>query len=186
MNQEGGAQKLIKVIPNCLSIIRIILSFSLIFTVPLSFTFYVIYLICGISDIMDGIIARKTGSCSELGARLDSAADLIMVIALFFRIFPMLKLPDLIVLWVIIIFIIRLISVTIVLVKYKTFAILHTWSNKAAGFALFLAPFLLYSYLSGFLMYMICGIASLSAIEEMTIHLTSRQLQVDKKSIFSE
>ncbi len=175
---------MIKVIPNCLSIIRIILSFSLIFTVPLSLTFYVIYFICGISDIMDGIIARKTGSCSELGARLDSAADTIMVIVLFFRLSPLIRLPDLIVLWIIMILIIRLISVTIVLVKYKTFAILHTWSNKVAGITLFLVPFFLFNYLSGFWIYIICSIASLSAIEELIIHLTSSQLQLDKKSIF--
>lgn len=174
---------MIKVIPNCLSIIRIILSFSLIFTKPLSLTFYVIYFICGISDIVDGIIARKTGSCSELGARLDSAADTVMVAVLFFKLYPLLSFPDLIVLWIIFIFIIRLISVTIVLVKYKTFAILHTWSNKVAGIALFLVPFFLFNYLSGFWMYIVCSVATLSAIEELLIHLTTHKLHVNRKSI---
>ncbi len=175
---------MIKVIPNSLSIIRIILSFSLIFTVPLSMSFYVIYFICGISDMMDGIIARKTGSCSELGARLDSAADTVMVAVLFFKLYPMLSFPDLIVLWIILIFIIRLISITIVLIKYKTFAILHTWSNKVAGFALLLVPFFLINYLPGFWMYIVCSVATLSAIEELLIHLTAHKFSVNRKSIF--
>ena len=32
-------------------------------------------LFCGISDMIDGTIARKTKSISGLGARLDSVAD---------------------------------------------------------------------------------------------------------------
>ena len=33
------------------------------------------YLFCGITDMVDGTIARKTKSVSEWGARLDTLAD---------------------------------------------------------------------------------------------------------------
>ena len=44
-------------IPNCISFSRIIFSLILIFVKPISVVFYVIYIICGFSDIMDGFIA---------------------------------------------------------------------------------------------------------------------------------
>lgn len=49
-----------------------------IFLLPLSvFTleFYIVYLLCGLSDMIDGTIARKTDSVSELGSKLDTIAD---------------------------------------------------------------------------------------------------------------
>ncbi len=179
---------MIKVIPNCLSIIRIMLSFSLIIVGSLSTTFYAIYLICGISDMLDGFIARRMGASSKFGARLDTVADLIMVTVVFFKLYPLLELPSNIVIWVILIFVLRLISVAVVLVKHKTLAILHTYSNKVAGMSLFLVPiFLIPTFslnYSSLWMYIICSIASLSAVEELIIHLTSSQLQLDRKSIF--
>jgi len=53
-----------KTIPNCISFSRIIFSLILVFIKPLSVAFYAIYIICGLSDIMDGFIARKTGTTS--------------------------------------------------------------------------------------------------------------------------
>ena len=49
----------IRAIPNYISFSRIVFSLLLILTKPLSVDFYVIYIICGFSDIMDGFIARK-------------------------------------------------------------------------------------------------------------------------------
>lgn len=61
-----------KKIPNYISFTRIIFSLILIFIKPLSMSFYSIYIICGFTDIMDGFIARKTGTTSRIGAKLDS------------------------------------------------------------------------------------------------------------------
>ena len=41
--------------------------------------FYVLYLIAGLSDMVDGIIARKTDSVSEFGQRLDGVVDFVFV-----------------------------------------------------------------------------------------------------------
>ena len=41
----------------------------------------------------DGIIARKTKSVSEFGARLDTVADSVFVAACFVKILPLMQFP---------------------------------------------------------------------------------------------
>ena len=73
-----------KTIPNYISVGRIILSLTLILIKPLSLAFYVIYIVCGLSDIVDGFIAPNTRTTSILGAKLDSMGDMVMAFVIFF------------------------------------------------------------------------------------------------------
>jgi CDP-diacylglycerol--glycerol-3-phosphate 3-phosphatidyltransferase len=171
---------------NYISITRIILVLFLAFLEPLSFHFYLIYTVSGISDIMDGYIARKTKSSSKLGEKLDSAADFIMVVVLIPIFYTILNPGIVILLWIIVIGIIRVISLLIVLIKYKTFGMLHTYGNKITGLILFLIPLLLIVVPKSILMYLVCSIASVSALEELGINLLSKELSANKKSIFSK
>ncbi|MBZ9623862.1 CDP-alcohol phosphatidyltransferase family protein [Clostridium sp. FP2] len=175
-----------KSIPNCISFSRIIFSLILIFVTPLSIVFYVIYIICGFSDIMDGFIARKTVTTSILGAKLDSMADMIMTGVLLFVLYPIVNPTTETVIWIISIAIIRLASMVIALKKYKTFASLHTYGNKITGIVLFIFPILLPYVHRNVLMYIICAVASISAIEELLIQLSSSQLNLNKQSIFEK
>ncbi|TCO70659.1 CDP-alcohol phosphatidyltransferase family protein [Marinisporobacter balticus] len=172
-----------KLLPNCISFSRIIFSLLLIYTKPLSLAFYLIYIICGLSDIIDGFIARKTGTTSSFGAKLDSIADMIMAGILLFLIYPITNFTNKIVIWIILIAIIRLTSMFIAMKKYKTFASIHTYGNKITGIVLFLFPILLPYINTTMLMYIICVVASISAIEELIIQLTSSQLELNKQSI---
>ncbi|MGN0513346.1 MAG: CDP-alcohol phosphatidyltransferase family protein [Lachnospiraceae bacterium] len=52
---------------NFITSIRIICSIALICCPALSIPFYVIYAIAGISDMLDGAVARKTDNVSEPG-----------------------------------------------------------------------------------------------------------------------
>lgn len=46
--------------------------------IPLkSIGFLVVYTFAGLTDVLDGWLARKTGRANEFGARLDSIADLL-------------------------------------------------------------------------------------------------------------
>lgn len=175
-----------KGIPNCISVIRIIFSLILICVKPLSVAFYTIYLICGCSDIIDGFIARKTGTTSILGAKLDSIADIIMIGILLFLLYPIINPKIEIIIWVILIAIIRLIAMMMAIKKYKTFASIHTYGNKITGMALFLFPIFIPYIHTTVLIYIICVMASISAIEELIIQLTSSELQLDKQSIFKK
>jgi len=175
-----------KAIPNCISFSRIIISIILIFTKPLSVAFYTLYIICGCSDIIDGFIARKTGTTSRLGEKLDSIADLIMVGVLLVVLYPIINPTTEIIIWIISIGIIRLVSMVAALKKYKIFASIHTYGNKITGLILFIFPMLLPYIHTNVLMYIICAVASISAIEELIIQMTSNQLQLNKKSIFEK
>ena len=175
-----------KLVPNCISFSRIFVSLILIFVKPLSVAFYAIYIICGLSDIMDGYIARKTGTTSIFGAKLDSTADLIMVGVLLPVLIPIINPAIEIIIWTILIGIIRLSSMAVTLIKYKTIGGIHTYGNKITGIVLFVFPILLPYIHATVLMYISCFVASISAIEELIIHLTSTQLQLNKQSIFGK
>ena len=175
-----------KAIPNCISISRIFFSLILIFVKPLSTVFYAIYIICGLTDIVDGFIARKTGTTSSLGARLDSMGDMVMVGVLLLVLYPIINPPTQIVIWTISIGIVRLASMAVALRRYKIFAGLHTYGNKITGVVLFIFPILLLYINTNVLMYIICVVASISAIEELIIQLTSSQLQLNIQSIFEK
>lgn len=173
-----------KFIPNFMSISRIIFSLILIFVRPLSIAFFTIYLICGLSDMLDGFIARSTGTTSKLGEKIDSIADLSMIVVLMLILYPIINPPTKILIWIVIICVIRLTSAAVAMKKYKTFAMLHTYGNKITGFILFIFPMLLPYIHAIVLMYAICAVASLSALEELIIQLISNELQANRKSIF--
>lgn len=173
-----------KAIPNYITFTRIILSLTLIYIKPLSSAFYAVYIICALSDSVDGFIARRTGTESRLGAKLDSLADMIMAFVLIAVLYPIVNLTSQIIMWIILIIIIRLASMAAAMKKYKTFASIHTYGNKIAGAFLFTFPIWLPFIHTTVLIYITCFLATISAIEEFIIMLTSRELQLNRKSIF--
>lgn len=169
----------IKNIANIITILRIILSIVLLKTEVFSNLFFIIYIVCGLSDFLDGYIARKMNLTSEFGSRLDSIADICFVISTSVIMLPIINIPKYIVLWVVVIAIIRITSIIIVIYKYNTFFILHTYGNKISGFMLFCFP--LFYNLANISLFtsMICVVASISAIEEVMIHIFSKELKKD-------
>ena len=63
-------------IANFITVLRMAGTGMLLFTAPLTPAFYLLYTLCGVTDALDGIIARATKTASAFGARLDSIADL--------------------------------------------------------------------------------------------------------------
>lgn len=173
-----------KQIPNIITGSRIVFSMALLLVRPLSIPFYVLYILCGVSDILDGYIARKTKTISRMGAKLDSFADLVMTVVLIFILYPILNLSFFIIVWIVIIAIIRVLSMLIAMRKYKTFASIHTYGNKVVGFVLFLLPMLLPFFNLELLINLVCILASITAIEELIIQSSSKELDLNKKSIF--
>ncbi len=173
-----------KWIPNILTVSRILFALFLALLKPLSIAFYTIYLFCGISDMLDGYIARKTHSESKLGAKLDSAADMILSAVLLMVLLPILHLDKPLFIYIGAVVLIRLTSIFLAYLRYKTFAVLHTYGNKLTGFLLFVSPLLLAFVLPKVVAYLLCTIAFISAAEEMIIHITSNELDANRKSLF--
>ena len=66
-------------IPNIISLSRIPMAVALPFVQSSPAIFWTLYLLCGLSDILDGAVARLTGTVSRLGERLDTLADIVFV-----------------------------------------------------------------------------------------------------------
>lgn len=173
-----------KWVANSISIARMCLALLLLLTKPLHMAFFAVYLVCGLSDVLDGYIARKTGTTSKLGEKLDSIADFTLIVVLMIALYPVMSPTVPILVWIGIIAIVRVVSIVIGFVKYQTLAMLHTYGNKITGLALFVfLPLMLLFVKSDVLQYIICAVASLATIEELLIHLTTNELQINRKSI---
>ena len=60
---------------NIITGIQILCSISLLAVSTFSKSFYILYLIAGVSDMIDGTVARKTGTANDFGSKFDSTAD---------------------------------------------------------------------------------------------------------------
>ncbi|HWS43979.1 MAG TPA: CDP-alcohol phosphatidyltransferase family protein [Pseudoflavonifractor sp.] len=178
--------KAIKNVPNYITVIRVFASACLLLVKPFSVLFFFFYFTCGISDVLDGYIARKMDVSSKFGQILDSISDLIFIGIVLFILIPVIDLPLWIIYWIAVIAVIRLISIMIGLIRYHQLAFLHTYANKATGIILFFFPFLFFVLGKEVAAIIICCIASISAAEELFINLTSKNLHRDRGSIFSK
>ncbi|MDU7337806.1 MAG: CDP-alcohol phosphatidyltransferase family protein [Clostridium sp.] len=172
-----------KNLPNALTILRIALCVPLVYVEPFSIGFFMLYSICGVTDMLDGFLARRFGCASPAGAKLDSAADFLLTAVLLFRLVPAMKLPIWLFWWIAGIALIKLCSLAVNYVRHKQFAFLHTYANKTAGLLLFCLPFG-YPFFGVNAGAVLCVFASLAAIEELILCVTSSVLNQDVKGIF--
>lgn len=115
----------------------------ILFTVnPFSIKFFIIYTYCGISDMLDGAIARKTETSTELGSILDGLADLLFIVVCMVKILPLLNISELYWKWIKVIIFIKAINLIVGYMYYKKLIFFHSIANKVTGFMLFLLPFL--------------------------------------------
>ena len=63
------------IIANLITSCRIMLSLIMLLFPVFSLEFYFCYFMAGITDMVDGTIARKLGAGSEFGEKLDTIAD---------------------------------------------------------------------------------------------------------------
>ena len=129
-----------KQIPNLLSASRITLCLPLLLVDAMTVPFWTLYVIAGTTDMLDGFLARQWGVESKFGARLDSFADFVFVLAVGYKLFQYLKLPT--ALWMMIglitlVKIVNAISSFVMKHRQGQSPFLHTKANKLTGFLLF-------------------------------------------------
>ena len=169
-----------------ITLIRIIGTILLAALKPLSPGFFLLYLLTGLTDALDGWIARKTKTASDFGARLDSIADLLFYAVMLLRVFPALweTLPGKIWYAVAGIAAVRICAYLLAAVKYHRFASLHTYLNKLTGMAVFLVPFMLVTPYAVWFCWGVCAVAAVSSLEELAMHIISQSYCPNAKSIF--
>ena len=128
-----------KHLPNILSTLRMVGAVALLLYNGASSPFWVLYTVCGISDIADGWLARRLKCVTKTGALLDSLADFCFVICCAWKLLPILELPQWLWLWAGIIVAIKIVNQFSALVMYGHCCFPHTLANKWAGFLLFVA-----------------------------------------------
>lgn len=176
-------------IPNCITGFRILGTLFLLAVEPFSLIFYIIYTLCGLSDVLDGWVARATNTTSEFGAKLDSIADLVYYAVMFVRLLPYLwrHLPVKIWYIVALIVLIRFLSYGIAAFKYHRFASIHTYANKATGAVIFSMPyFIVWERGMLFISITACIVAGAASLEELLIHICSKEYRSEKKTLFKD
>ena len=116
--------------------------------------------------MLDGWIARKSKNESEIGARLDSIADMIFVVVAMMKVLPVLNLTNGIVIWIVAIIFIKMENVICSYINDKKIVLPHTIANKITGFVLFIAPFAIIHANPMILEIIICSIATFAAVQE--------------------
>ena len=151
--------------------------------------FWVLYVIAGMTDMLDGFLARRWGVESRFGARLDSMADFVFVLTVGYKLFPWLKLPAALWMMIGLIAVVKIVNaVSSYIVRHKIECLeqrespnlfgwpsrerqrhsqfLHTKANKLTGFLLFVGVMAIRQSYFIPVAWMISCIALIAAIQE--------------------
>ena len=150
--------------PNIITLLRMAGSFGLLLCDVTGAAFWIIYVLCGISDIADGWLARKLNCVTRTGALLDSLADICFVACCAWKLLPILELPQWLWLWAGVIVVIKVVNQLSALVMHGRCSFPHTLANKVTGFLLFIAVPM--TFVSIIPISIVAAIATFAAIQE--------------------
>ena len=182
-------KKVFKALPNIITSIRVLGAILILFLEPFTLTFYLVYGICGVSDALDGFVARKFHLESKFGSILDSVSDIAFLGIMAFKIFP--TLVELLDVWcwfmIGIPVFLQLVGYIVCAIKFKKLSAIHTYANKIMSAAIFCFPFtfigfikVLYeTYLGVF-----GTVALFAGIEIILIHILTKEYSENNKSVF--
>ena len=160
---------------NAITIFKIAASIVLLFCPVFSPAFYVFYIAAGLSDMLDGFVARKTDSVSKLGARLDTMADFVFVVVCLIKLLPVLHIPAWLYAWIGIIALIKVVNIISGLAVQKKLVAVHSVMNKASGVLLFLLPLTIPAVPLKYSAIVVCAVVTFAAIQEGHFIRTGRE-----------
>ena len=151
---------------NALTFCRIVLSVALLAPPALSPAFLVLYTLAGVTDMLDGYVARRTGAESDLGARLDSIADFVLIVVCLAKILPAISVPTWLWIWVAAIALVKAANAISGFVVERRLVMPHTKANKVAGLMIFLVPFTIPFSGIAAPSALACAVATFAAVQE--------------------
>ena len=151
----------------------------MIFIPTLSVPFLIVYAYTGLSDAVDGFVARKLKITSEFGSKLDTVSDLLFYVTMMLLIFPYLVkyLPGFIMMTIYIIFGFRMILYLLVWMYRRVIMSSHSYFNKATGLMVYLVPFLIKTSIFPYYGGAACGVAILGALHDVKLLIQTRQVE---------
>ena len=162
-------------IANVITIFRIAASIVLLFCPVFSPVFYTLYIAAGLSDMLDGFVARKTDTVSKLGARLDTIADFVLVVVCLVKLLPVLRIPAWLYIWIGIIALIKVVNIISGFAVQKKLVAVHSVMNKVAGALLFLLPLTIPVLSLKYSAIVVCAVVTFAAIQEGHFIRTGRE-----------
>ena len=182
---------IMKHIPNSLSALRIPLSLGLLFLAKWPWVFTALYLVIGLTDVLDGRIARHYHVESKLGAKLDGLGDAVFFLtaAASLAFFARLEIEPLKCLAAMGAGMAhKAANLLVTRVRFKQWNSIHTLMSKSLGVAVYFAvPVFLLLGKANF--YMVLGISvmlSLVCIEETVTLLRLAEYDVNSKGVVGE
>ena len=151
---------------NIITGIRIVMSAFLLFCPAFSPAFFALYIVAGASDMIDGAVARKTGTASEAGARLDTIADIVFVAVCLIKLIPVLDVPVWLSIWIAVIAFMKAANIAVGYIRQKEFLSVHSMINKVTGGLLFAFPLTLAFMDLKYSAAAVCMVATAAAIQE--------------------
>lgn len=149
--------------------------------------FIIIYFICGISDVADGILARRLNITSKVGALLDSIADfMFLAMSISTVILRGFYWSPYLIAVIGFIMIIKIVNIAYTRYKFKQWGIIHTIGNKLMGLLLFIIipTAILCGEIPLFAILLIGILGIYAALEESIILVKSSNYDVNKKSFY--
>ena len=151
---------------NIITSIRMICSIALLFFPVFSSVFFTLYGIAGFGDMIDGAVARKTGTVSDFGSKLDTAADFVLVSVCLIKLFLVIHIPIWLIVWIILVAVIKVINLVYGYIMRKEIVVLHTGMNKLTGVLLFILPLTLSFINLKYSGVLVSVVATLAALQE--------------------
>ena len=160
---------------NIITGVRIVCSVALLFFPALSPAFYALYIAAGLTDMIDGTVARKTGAVSEFGAKFDTVADAAFLAVCLIKLLPVLDVPLWLYVWIGVIALIKAVNLISGYVMRRKWIAPHTVMNKVAGALLFVLPLTLHWIDLPYSAIAVCAVATFAAVQEGHFIRTGRE-----------
>jgi phosphatidylglycerophosphate synthase len=174
----------IKNLANIITFSRIIFALAILYIKSFSTAFWICYFLGGLSDLLDGLVARTLNQQSENGAKIDSIADTVFAASIFIIVLKNIFLPGRFWWFISLIFLIRIITYSVGFYKYRTFSSLHTYFNKTSGLLIFMFPLLYVILKLDVAGGIVCFVSFAASVEELVITMKSSRLDRDCKGLF--
>ena len=162
---------------NAITCTRFVFALILVLAAPGSAWFWAAYGLGAVSDVLDGLLARRFGVQSDGGARLDSAADIAFLLALTAALLRARQLACWLLYAAGAVLLIRSVTYAAGFYKFRTFVSLYTTLNRAAGVVLVGYPVDRQAIVDAVLLgqgtaaWLAAAAAGLSALEELVLVL---------------
>ena len=123
-------------------------------------------MIAGLSDMIDGTIARRMNTVSEFGARFDTAADFVFVTVCLIKLLPVIIIPAWLYVWIVLISLIKIINIVSGYIVQKKLVAVHSVMSKVTGGLLFILPLTLSIVPLKYSAVPVCAVATFASVQE--------------------